>query len=147
MKIVKQQLKKALSNKVVKSQLTPYNFFYIIIDSTQTITNTIKKKSLTKLSFRENFSSLKNISFIYPVNYISANNLSDLITIYKQFRKDKDFEKILICNIKANFLVFKDFKLLSQYNIDNTTFIFYKLYLLLNGLLLNFIFLKNIDKK
>lgn len=147
MKIIKQQLKKALSNKVVKSQLGPYNFFYIIIDSTQTITNTIKKKSLTKLSFIENFSSLKNTSFIYPVNYISVNTLPDLMAVYKQFKQNKDFKKILICNIKANFLVFKNFKLLSQYNINNSMFVFYKLHLLLNGLLLNFIFLKNMDKK
>jgi len=143
MKIVKQQLKKALSNKVVKSQLAPYNFFYIIIDSTQTITNNIKKKSLTKLSFLENFSSLEKTSFIYPINYISATSLPNLLQIYNQFKQHKDFEKVLISTIKANFLVFKDFKMLSLYNVDNNTLIFYKLYLLLNGLLLNFIFLKN----
>lgn len=143
MKIVKQQLKKALSNKIIKSQLAPYNFFYIIIDSTQTLTNTIKKKSLTKLSFAENFSSLKNNSFIYPINYISASSLPNLLQAYNTFKQHKDFEKVLISTIKANFLVFKDFNMLSLYHVNNNVFIFYKLYLLLNGLLLNFIFLKN----
>ena len=108
MQIIKRRLKKALNNKIIQNQLTPYNIFYVILDPSQTITTTFKKKKLTKLLFNKNFNLLKKNSFIYPICYISSKNSMELFTIYSKLQKNPDFKKILICNFKLKFLIFKN---------------------------------------
>lgn len=147
MQIIKKRLKNSLSNKIFKNQLTPYTIFYIIIDQSQTITNLFRKKKLTKILFAKNFGLLKNSSFIYPICYISAKTLTDLIKIYQQLQKHKDFQKIAICNIKANFLIFKNMSLINSIHNNDSSKIYAKLYFLLNPVLSNFIFLKSNKKE
>ena len=132
----------ALSNKILKSQLTPYTILYIIIDNSQTLTDKINKKKLTKLLFSKNFNLLKKSTFIYPISYISTLNSNALFKTYLDMKKHKDFKKIIICNIKLKSLIFKNFTTLQYFNLNNTNNIYYKLYLLLNKILFSFIFLK-----
>lgn len=146
MQIIKKRLKNILNNKILKNELTPYNIFYTILDPSQSITNSFKKKALIKLLFLLNFAALKSFSFIYPTYYLSAKNTEGLINLYKQLKIHPDFNKILICNLKIKHLIFKDFTLVQTLNIDNNKVIFYKLYFLLNTLLLNFSLTKNINK-
>jgi len=63
---------------------------------------------------------------------------------YSKLQKHTDFNKILICNFKLNFLIFKNVNLINYFNLQNNLLIFYKLYFLLNILLLNFNIVKNI---
>jgi hypothetical protein len=142
MQVLKKRLKNSLSNKILKSQLVPYNIFYVIIDSSQTITKSFKKKIFTKLLFFKNFNLLKNSSFIYPICYTSSDTLDHLLKTYTQLKQNNDFKKILICNIKAKSLIFKNINALHFYNVNNSLVTFYKLYLMLNMLVLNFIFSK-----
>lgn len=147
MQILKQRLKNSLSNKIVSNQLTPYNIFYIVIDSSETITSTIKKKSLTKLLFTKNFKLLRNSAFIYPICYISSKMPDMLLKKYNLLSKHADFKKILIYNIKMKFLNFKNINTLNFYHLNNNLLIFYKLHFLLNSLLFNFLIVKQLTKK
>ena len=144
MKIIKKRLKNKLNNKIIQSQISPYNIFYVILDPSQTLTKTFRKKILIKLLFKKNFELLKKNSFIYPICYISSKNISDLMLTYSKLQKHTDFNKILICNFKLNFLIFKNVNLINYFNLQNNLLIFYKLYFLLNILLLNFNIVKNI---
>jgi hypothetical protein len=144
MQIIKKRLKNALNNKIIHNKLTPYNIFYVILDPDQTITTTFRKKVLTKVLFKKNFSLLKNSSFIYPICYLSTENTSDLLLTYSKLKQNTDFKKILICNFKLKFLIFKNINLLNYYHLNNNLLIFYKLYFLLNTLLLNFHIFKNL---
>jgi hypothetical protein len=144
MQIIKKRLKNALNNKIIHNKLTPYNIFYVILDPSQTITNSFKKKVLTKLLFKKNFNLLQKNSFIYPICYLSTKNTSDLLTTYSKLKKHEDFKKILVCNFKLNFLIFKNMNVLNSYHLNNNLLIFYKLYFLLNTLLLNFHIVKNL---
>ena len=147
MQIIKKRLKNSLSNNIFKNQLTSYTLFYIIINQSQTITSTFRKKKLTKILFNKNFSLLKNSSFIYPICYISANTYNDLLKVHKQLQQHKDFKKIAICNIKANFFVVKNLSLLKNIHVENSNIIFIKFFLLLNNMLFNFIFLNKQKKE
>lgn len=147
MQILKKRLKNSLSNKIVSNQLTPYNIFYIIIDSSETLTSTIKKKSLTKLLFAKNFKSLRNSAFIYPICYVSSEMSDMLLKNYKLLSQHPDFKKILIYNIQIKFLNFKNINTLNFYHLNNNLLTFYKLYFLLNSLLLNFAVVKQLTKK
>ena len=147
MQIIKKRLKNSLSNNIFKNQLTPYTIFYIILNQSQSITSVFPKKKLTKILFNKNFSILKNSSFIYPVCYISKKNFTELLQTYQELQKHKDFKKIAICNIKANFLIAKNLTDLKSIHIDNINVIFLKLYFILNTLLLNFIFFKKNSNK
>lgn len=144
MLIIKKRLKNLLNNKILHGDLTQYNIFYTLLDSSQTITNSFKKKTLTKLLFNKNFSYLKEHSFIYPVYYLGAKDVTTLLKVYKNVSTHPDFNKILICNIKLKNLIFQDYKLLKYFNIENNSIFFYKLYFLLNTLLLNFALIKHV---
>ena len=133
MQIIKKRLKNSLSNNIFKNQLTPYTIFYIILNQSQSITSVFPKKKLTKILFNKNFSILKNSSFIYPVCYISKKNFTELLQTYQELQKHKDFKKIAICNIKANFLIAKNLTDLKSIHIDNINVIFLKLYFILNN--------------
>lgn len=142
MQIFKKRLKNLLNHKITKNQLTSYNIFYIIIDSSQTITTVFKKKILTKLLFNRNFNVLKNFTFNYPILYISLADIKSLLKTYNELTKHNDFKKILICNIKAKFLIFKDLNTLNLYYLHNNLLIYYKLYFMLNILFISFLFFK-----
>lgn len=146
MQIIKKRLKNVLNNKILQNELTPYNIFYIILDPSQRITTSFKKKALTKLLFIKNFNTLKTSSFIYPTYYLGNKNTESLIALYKQLQSHADFSKILIHNIKIKHLIFQNFKLIKLFNIDNDSEIFYKLYILMSALLFNFTIFKNITK-
>ena len=144
MQIRKRRLKNLLSNKILENQLTPYNIFYIIIDSSQILTNIVAKKKITKLLFIKNFNILKNSTNIYPICYISSKTLNNLLELYTKLKQNNDLKKIIIFNIKVNSLIFKNINSLYFYNINNSLITFYKLFLMLNTLLLNFIFFKKL---
>lgn len=144
MQIIKKRLKNALNNKILQNQLSPHNIFYVILNPTQTITNTFRKKTLTKLLFKKNFESLKKSSFIYPVCYISSNNALGVFSTYGILKRHSDFKKILVCSLKFGFMIFKNINLASCYYLDNNLLIFYKFYFLLNTLFLSFNIVKNI---
>jgi len=146
MQIIKKRLKNKLSNKIIKSQLTPFTILYIINNSTQTLTNTIKKKNLTKLLFKNNFKNLNSVTHIYPISYISELTLNLLIKKYLELKNHKDFQKIIIYNIQIKNLIFKKFSLLEIFNIQNPINNYYKLYILLNQTLYSYIFIKNLNK-
>lgn len=142
MQIVKKRLKKSLSNKIFKNQLTPFTLLYTVIDSSQTLTKEFPKKAITKTLLNNNFKVLKKTSFIYPLYYFSSNTFTNLTLIYNKLKQHPDFKKIIICNIKVNSLFFKNFTLISTFNIDNPLNVFTKIYFLLNPWLKNFIIVK-----
>lgn len=144
MQIIKKRLKNALSNKILTNQLTPYNIFYVIIDSSQTININFRKKILTKLLFKKNFNLLKESSFNYPICYLSTNTIGNLFKMYSDLKKHIDFKKIIICNFKIKFLLFKNIQNIQNYHLENSSLIFYKLYILMNPLMLSITLPKNI---
>ena len=144
MHIIKKRLKNSLNNKIIQKQLTFYTIFYIILNPSQKIIPTFKIKKLTKLLFIKNLNLLKKNSFIYPICYISAKNTNQLLKKYLNLQQHSDFNKLLICNLKLNFLIFKNINLIKYYSMHNNLILFYKTYFLINTLLLNFNLVKNI---
>ena len=144
MHIIKKRLKNSLNNKIIQKQLTFYTIFYIILNPSQKIIPTFKIKKLTKLLFIKKFDLLKKNSFIYPICYISAKNTNQLLKKYLNLQQHSDFNKLLICNLKLNFLIFKNINLIKYYSMHNNLILFYKTYFLINTLLLNFNLVKNI---
>lgn len=144
MQIIKKRLKNILNNKILQGELTSYNIFYILLDSSGTITKSFKKKTLTKLLFLKNFTFLKKSAFIYPIYYLGSKNITQLVEVYNKLNAHIDFNKILICNIQVKNLVFQTYKLFKDYNLGNPLFNFFKCYFLLNIFLLNFIFIKRL---
>lgn len=146
MQIIKKRLKKSLSNKIFKNQLTPYTILYTVIDQSQTITKEFPKKTITKILLNNNFKVLKKTSFIHPLSYISGSNVLELLSIYNKLKQHKDFNKILICNIKLKSLLFKNINLIKNFHLTNPIQIFTKLIVLLHPLLKTFLFLKKKKK-
>lgn len=147
MLLTKKHLKKVLNNKIIENQITNYTILYLIKNSSQTLTNTIKIKTLTKILVKKNFNNIKNLLYIYPISYISLNSLNELLQKYSQLKQHTDFKKILIYNLKIKFLNFKNFNTLQFFNINNPYNIFFKLKILLNNILISFIFTKKLKKK
>ena len=143
MLILKRRLKNTLNNKILKTQLTPYNIFYIVIDNSQTLTKNFKTKNLTKALL---FKTLRTRSYVYPVCTVPAQDLGKLLSFYTQITTHPEFKKILIANIQSKFLIFKNLKSLTYFHIQNSTLVFYKLYFYLKFILFKLNFIKNFTK-
>ena len=144
MHILKNRLKKELSNKIAQKQLTAYNILYIALTCSNKHIKNLKKKNLTKTIIKQNFNSLQKSAFTYPIHCISATDLKTLTENYYKLKVHQDSKNILITNFKINNFLFKKYNDILLINLNNPLIHFYKTFFFFNFILLNFIFYKKL---